>query len=302
MKTKWKNKVYVISYLFFGFATFNAHCQLNDYVSFEDVAENNNTIKINKSSKEVINKSTNSNSLNNNYGLINLELAVWYGATFSDFSDENGIRRFDAKYEIDKKNLVFAYYDNALTFDNNFFANSNRSVPMIGVGAKHDWSKKWFTKIELGRRLMIEQSDQSMFNMENGYFFSDKLLGKIVTQYDIRQDDNLLTLGAFADVKMNNWLRLESGLFHSENLTIDKTFNERFLVVPKMRWKKIELNFGVYYDIYKTPQERLNQFSGGFSHLIFPILKTLKGNAFFNYDRGFRNEITVISIGLNQKF
>lgn len=301
MKTKNKKKLYIMCCLIFGLTSFNAHCQLNDYTTFEDLVENNNTNKINKSSKEEINKSANSNSRYNNR-LINLELAVWYGATFSELSDENGLRRFDAKYEIDNKNLVFAYYDNALTFDNNFFANSNRSVPMVGVGAKHDWSKKWFTKIELGRRFMIEQSDQNMFNMENGYFFSDKLLGKIVTQYDIRQDDNLFTFGAFVDAKVNKWLRLESGLFHSENLTFNKTSNERFLVIPKMRYKKIELNFGIYYDIYKTPQESLDQFSGGFSHLIFPIYGNLKGNAFFNYDKGFRNEITVVSIGLNQKF
>ncbi|TBN06702.1 hypothetical protein EYD45_02115 [Hyunsoonleella flava] len=300
MKTKNKKKLCLMPLLALSLIIYNAHGQLSTYSSFEDFSE----IKTNtfKKSKEDEEGKRAGNNFDDNYGLINLEVALWYGATFSELADENGLRRFDAKYEINKKNLVFAYYDNALTFDNNFFANSNGNVPMIGVGAKHDWSKKWFSKVEFGRRFMIDQDDQSMFNLENGYFFSDKVLGKIVTQYDIRQDDNLLTLGAFVDLKVNKWMRLESGLFHSENLAFTNTYNERFLVIPKMRWKKVELNMGVYYDVYKLQQERLNQFSGGFSHIIFPIIKNLKGNAFFNYDKGFKNEITVVSIGLNQKF
>lgn len=230
-----------------------------------------------------------------------MEISAWYGVTFNDVENQNGIRRLDFKYEPDKKNLLFIFYDNALSFDNNFVAVVERNAPIVGVGAKHDWSKKWFTKIELGQRFLTTQDDQYLFNMENGYFFSNKFLSKLITQYDIRQDDNLLTLGGFIDFKVTNSLRLETGLFHAENLTFPDTFNQRFLVVPKFSWGKSELILGGYYDRYRLQDVSLNQFSGGYALFVFPLYKDLKGNVFFNYDKGFRNEITVISFGLNQK-
>lgn len=232
---------------------------------------------------------------------LQMEIAAWYGVTFNDAENQNGIRRLDFKYEPNKKNLLFIFYDNALSFDNNVIANVERNAPIVGIGAKHDWTKKWFSKVEIGQRFLTTQDDQYLFNMENGYFFSSKFLAKVVTQYDIRQDDNLLTLGGFIDFQVNNWMRLETGVFHADNLTFGDTYNERFLVIPKFRWKKTELILGGYYDRYQTQSESLNQFSGGFVHLVFPLVGNLKGNAFFNYDRGFRNEITVVSLGLNQK-
>lgn len=230
-----------------------------------------------------------------------IEISAWYGVTFNDTENQNGIRRFDIKYEPNSKNLLFVFYDNALAFDNNFVANVERNAPIVGLGAKHDWSSKWFSKLEVGQRFLTTQDDQHLFNIENGYFFSSKFLAKVIGQYDIRQDDNLLTLGAFVDFEVQPWMRLEAGVFHADNLTFADTYNERFLVIPKFRWKKIELIVGGYYDRYQTQAESLNQFSGGYAHIIFPLVGELRGNAFFNYDKGFRNEITVVSIGLNQK-
>lgn len=230
-----------------------------------------------------------------------VEFAAWYGVTFGDNDSQNGLRRMDVKYEPNEGNQIFVFYDNALAFDNNVIANTEPLAPIVGVGAKHDWSKKWFTKMELGRRFLTTQEDQHLFNVENGYFFSSKFLAKLITQYDIRQDDNLLTLGGFIDFAVFKNLRVEAGLFHAENLTFSETFNERFMVVPKFKIWKSELVLGAYYDRYRTIDVSLDQFSGGYALFIFPIKKELKGNLFFNYDKGFRNEITVLSFGLNQK-
>lgn len=230
-----------------------------------------------------------------------IEFAAWYGVTFGDNDNQNGLRRLDVKYEPSSGNQLFIFYDNALAFDNNTIANTERLAPIVGVGGKHDWSKAWFTKLEIGRRFLTTQDDQHLFNLENGYFFSPKLLGKLITQYDIRQDDNLLTLGGFIDFQVLENFRIETGLFHAENLTFNETFNERFMLVPKLRLGKTELVLGAYYDRYRTVDISLDQFSGGYSLFIFPIMKELKGNLFFNYDKGFRNEITVLSFGLNQK-
>lgn len=230
-----------------------------------------------------------------------VEFAAWYGVTFGDDENQNGIRRLDIKYEPNKGNQLFVFYDNALAFDNNSIARTERSAPIVGIGAKHDWSKEWFTKLELGRRFLTTQEDQHLFNMENGYFFSSKFLAKLITQYDIRQDDNLLTLGAFIDFQVLEKFRIETGLFHAENLTFRDTFNERFMIIPKLRFGKTELILGAYYDRYRAVDVSLDQFSGGYSLFIFPLVGELKGNVFFNYDKGFRNEITVLSLGLNQK-
>jgi hypothetical protein len=230
-----------------------------------------------------------------------LEFAAWYGVTFGDNENQNGIRRLDVKYEPNAGNQLFIFYDNALAFDNITIARTERLAPIVGIGAKHDWSKEWFTKLELGRRFLTTQDDQELINMENGYFFSSKFLAKLITQYDIRQDDNLLTLGAFIDFQVLDKFRIETGLFHAENLTFNDTFNERFMIIPKLRFGKTELVLGAYYDRYRTVDTSLDQFSGGYSLFIFPLAGDLRGNLFFNYDKGFRNEITVFSLGLNQK-
>ena len=232
---------------------------------------------------------------------INLELAAWYGVTFGDNENQNGLRRFDMKYQRNKENLFFVFYDNALVLDNDAVSAVERIAPIVGAGIKHDWSEKWFTKLELARRFLTTQDDQNIVNLENGYFFTKKFLGKFISQYDARQDDNLLTLGAFIDFEVLRDFRIETGLFHAENLTIAETFNERFMLVPKLKLGKTELVVAAYYDVYRTPDVDIDQFSGGYSLFIFPILKNLKGSLFFNYDKGFRNEITVLSLGVNQK-
>lgn len=234
---------------------------------------------------------------------INLELGVWHGSTFSDSNNENGIRRVDIKYQLNDENLLYTFYDNALALENKFLASIERTAPMVGVGAKHDWSKKWFTKAEVGKRFLSTEEDQLLFNMENGYFFSSRLLGKLITQYDIRQNDNLLTMGAFLEYEVFKKVRLEGGFFHSENLTLSSTFNERFLLTPKFKFKTTEFIAGVYYDRLNTADLSLNQFGGVYGLFVFPIITDLQGKLFVNYDKGFfDNDITIVSIGTNFKF
>ncbi len=301
-----KKRLLLITGLLLAFAmTSNVYGQQDTFIEntmFSDTS--NDVLALSSHSVKTTNKANEDKTVNNETSLEEpkkIEFAAWYGVTFGDNEDQNGIRRLDFKYEPNKGNQIFIFYDNALAFDNITIARTERLAPIVGIGAKHDWSKEWFTKFELGRRFLTTQDDQHLFNMENGYFFSSKFLAKLITQYDIRQDDNLLTLGAFIDFQVMEKFRIETGLFHAENLTFSDTFNERFMIIPKLRFGKTELILGVYYDRYRTIDTSLDQFSGGYSLFIFPLVGELRGNLFFNYDKGFRNEITVVSMGLNQK-
>jgi len=301
-----KKRLFQLFGLLLAFAmTSNVYGQQDPSIEntmFSDTSDD--VLALSSHSVKTITKANEDKTVNNETSLEGpkkIEFAAWYGVTFGDNEDQNGIRRLDIKYEPNKGNQIFIFYDNALAFDNNSIARTERLAPIVGIGAKHDWSKEWFTKLELGRRFLTTQDDQHLFNMENGYFFSSKFLGKLITQYDIRQDDNLFTLGAFIDFQVLEKFRIETGLFHAENLTFSDTFNERFMIIPKLRLGKTELILGVYYDRYKTIDTSLDQFSGGYSLFVFPLLGDLKGNFFFNYDKGFNNEITVVSLGLNQK-
>ncbi|MBT8255529.1 MAG: hypothetical protein KJO23_03230 [Bacteroidia bacterium] len=230
------------------------------------------------------------------------EVAAWYGLTFGETENQNGIRRLDVKYTPNSENLLYLFYDNALSLDNNRFAALERTAPIVGVGAKHDWTSQWFSKLEVGRRFLTTEEDQHLFNIENGYFFSSKLMAKLITQYDLRQNDDLITLGGFVEFEVMRNVRLETGMFHAENITLANTRNQRYQVVPKLLLGKSEFIMGVYYDRYLTQTESLNQFGGAFGLMVFPVTGDMRANLFFNYDRGFRNEITVLSFGLNQKF
>lgn len=303
-----KKRLLLLTGLLFAFSMAgNVYGQQDPLI--ENVLFSNTTSEMLALSSHFVNTTHNANNeikVDNENGAVlegpkKIEFAAWYGVTFGDNENQNGIRRLDVKYEPNKGNQLFVFYDNALAFDNIAIARTERLAPIVGIGAKHDWSKEWFTKLELGRRFLTTQDDQHLFNMENGYFFSSKFLAKLITQYDIRQDDNLLTLGAFIDFQVMEKFRIETGLFHAENLTFSDTFNERFMIIPKLRFGKTELILGVYYDRYRTIDTSLDQFSGGYSLFIFPLVNELRGNLFFNYDKGFRNEITVVSLGLNQK-
>jgi len=301
-----KKRLLLLTGLLLGFAmTGNVYGQqdpLTENIMFSDTTSA--MLALSSHSVKTMNKANEDEKVNNETSLEEpkkIEFAAWYGVTFGDNEDQNGIRRLDVKYEPNKGNQLFIFYDNALAFDNITIARTERLAPIVGIGAKHDWSKEWFTKLELGRRFLTTQDDEHLFNMENGYFFSSKFLAKLITQYDIRQDDNLLTLGAFIDFQVMEKFRIETGLFHAENLTFSDTFNERFMIIPKLRLGKTELILGMYYDRYRTVDVSLDQFSGGYSLFIFPLVGELRGNLFFNYDKGFRNEITVVSMGLNQK-
>lgn len=230
------------------------------------------------------------------------EFDAWYGFVFSEKKDQNGLRRLDFKYAPDNKNLLFVYYDNALILENANLSTTERNAPIVALGAKHDWSKKWFTKIEGGQRFLTQSDDQFLVNMENGYFFSSKLLVKLFTQYDSRQDDELITIAGFIDYELIKNLRLELGFFHSENLTFSNTFNERVMLSAKTNLNKIELLAGVYYDSFNTSTTTLNQIGGGFGLITLPVNKTLRAKFFVNHDKGFNNEITIASVGINQKF
>ena len=227
---------------------------------------------------------------------------AWYGFTFSDDKDQNGLRRLDLKYQPNAKNLLYIYYDDALILDNSTLSTIERTAPIVGAGVKHDWSKKWFSTLGAGRRFLSNSDDQHLINIENGYFFSPKLLGKFFTQYDFRQDDELLTIAGFIDYELIKKVRVELGFFHSENLTFKDIFNERVLLASKTKINNIELLGAVYYDMFNTPDTSLKQFGGGFGLITFPVVKNLRGKFFVNHDKGFNNKVTIVSIGINQKF
>lgn len=230
------------------------------------------------------------------------EIDAWYGFVFLEKKDQNGFRRLNFKYFPNNKNLLFVYYDNALILENANLSTTERNAPIMAFGSKHDWSKKWFTKIEGGKRFLTNFDDQYMVNMENGYFFSSKLLGKLFVQYDSRQDDELVTIAGFLDYEVIENIRMELGFFHSENLTFKNTFNERLILSSKAQIKKIELLAGIYYDKFNTPTTTLSQIGGAFGLVSLPIAKGLRTKFFLNHDKGFNNKITILSIGINQKF
>lgn len=230
------------------------------------------------------------------------EIGIWYGFTFSDENNQNGLRRADLKYQINEGNLAYAFYDDALALENKFLTLIEKTAPVVGAGFKHDWSKKFFSKAEIGNRFMTSEDDQLILNLENVYFFSQSFLAKLVTQYDVHQNENLFTAGGLLEYELVKDFRLEGGFFHSQNLTLSNTYNERVLFTPKLKINAFEIIGGAYYDSFHTPDMSLGQFGGAYGLLVFPVIPNLQGKLFFNYDKGFFNDdATIISLGTNLK-
>jgi hypothetical protein len=230
------------------------------------------------------------------------EIGIWYGFTISNDNNQNGLRRADLKYQINEGNLAYAFYDDALALENKFLTLIEKTAPVVGAGFKHDWSKKFFTKAEIGNRFLRTEDDQLILNLENVYFFSQSFLAKLVTQYDVHQNENIFTAGGFLEYELLTDFRLEGGFFHSENLTLDNTFNERILITPKLKIKAFEIIGGAYYDSFHTPDLSLGQFGGAYGLFVFPIIPNLQGKVFFNYDKGFfDDDATIVSLGTNLK-
>ena len=236
-------------------------------------------------------------------GTKKFEAGAWYGLVFSNGDTDHGLRRTELKYQPNSRNLLFAFYDNALILENKFLASMESTAPIVGVGIKHDWNEKWFSKIDLGYRFLSLEDDQQLYSLENVYFISDKSLVKLITQFDVRQNDDLLTLGLFFEQLILRNTRLEIGFFHSENLTLPDTYNERIMLSGKVLLSKSELLLGTYYDILNTQSVSISQYGGAYGIFVFPISDNLKGKLFANYNQGFFvDEVMIFSLGADLKF
>ncbi|NND08588.1 MAG: tetratricopeptide repeat protein [Saprospiraceae bacterium] len=231
------------------------------------------------------------------------EVEGWYGINENNAGFEQGLRRMHVQYQFNNRDLIYILFDNSLILDNSFLASVERIAPLYAAGFKYGWNDKLFSKIEIGRRDFQEIPDQALINLETNYFFSNRLIGKLILQFDDRQTEQLGLLGISVDLGISDHISIEGTFYHNENFTIDQTFNRRYQLSGKLLVKNFELVLGGYYDTLQNADVAFQQPAGMFAISTFPLYKKLKGKLFFNYDRGFfNNNNTVGALGLNYNF
>ena len=231
------------------------------------------------------------------------QIEGWYGINSNNARTESGVRRVHLQYQLNNRNLIYILYDNSLILDNSFLATTERVAPLVAAGAKFGWNSKLFTKLEFGHRYFTNLPNQTLVNLETNYFFSARIIAKLILQYDDRQLERLGLLGIALDLGFSKHLSLEATFYHNENFIASDIFNRRYQVSGKLLIENFELVVGAYYDQLNIMDTRQEKLTGAFAISTFPIYKGLKGKLFFNHDQGFfENKNTVGAIGLNYNF
>ena len=231
------------------------------------------------------------------------QIEGWYGFNQSATEFGHGLRRMQLQHQFNNRHLIYLLYDNSLILDNTFLANTERIAPLMAVGAKYGWNSKIFTKLELARRTFMTLPNQTLINFETNYFFTSTAIGKLILQYDDRQDEQLGLLGLALDFGLTKYLSVEVSVFHNQNFRLITSSNRRYQLSSKLFVNNFELVLGGYFDHLQTFDTNDQRFSGMFAISTFPIYKKLKGKLFLNYDRGFfENSQSIAALGLNYHF
>lgn len=228
-------------------------------------------------------------------------LSVWYGLTENLDTYRHGFRRADLKYQLNDNTTIYSYYDNSLLLDNSFIGQ-DKLASLFAVGIKHGWTDKLFSKFEMGNRIFRDSKNQLLVNLENGYFFSPAVLGKLIVQYDLRGDESYGTISGGLDVEIFPKTRIEAMVYYTQNMQIPEINNRRVVIGPKILLNHVELVTGMYLDRIHDREFSASQVSGFYALSRISLTPRFEGHLLYNYDKGFfQNSATVYSLGVTYK-
>lgn len=224
-------------------------------------------------------------------------LTAWHGTTKTREGYSHALRRVEFTFLPNDKILLYGGYDNTLVLQNVLLRISEANAPYLFTGAKYGISKKWHSKFEVGYRLMDTRPDQKLYNLENIFFVTQKLLLISTVLFDDRKTEHLTTAGLTAEYALLPGFRLSGSYYHSFHLDMKDMSNKRIVLSPKFSYHQVELTCGIWYDQLLTGENNDQKITGGYGLLAFPIIDRLDGKILSQLDSGFDGEKSMLISG-----
>ncbi|MFQ5559961.1 MAG: tetratricopeptide repeat protein [Nitrospinota bacterium] len=151
-----------------------------------------------------------------------IEISFWAGYTSS--TEALGIRSAELGGWYDQNQKIWARYDNALSLDNPGLVRNGEQIPSFFLGGLRNWGKIFTTRLEVGRRDLLEGVNQFLFEGEQVVYLdggrSLKVGGFIGPRDDNRTDLNVYT---GPGIPLSSKSRMEPKFFYTKTGGIDET-------------------------------------------------------------------------------
>lgn len=229
------------------------------------------------------------------------ELTPWAGLSNIYDKTNFGLRRLDAFYRLGENDLLFAYYDNSIRFENQFFSINGIHAPQVGLGYTHRWNRRWGSGLTLADRLVPDESNAFLIRFEQEFYLNDHLRLEGGLQYDKTASQQLGLYSVSLEKRWSPLFSLEINYFYTDQDRGSKD-TDRLLLVPKFRFAKgTELDIGYYAFLFDRPEGRQQSFEGIFFTLKQPLSQAMNLRFLFHNQSQGQEDLVSTALGLTVK-
>jgi tetratricopeptide (TPR) repeat protein len=231
-----------------------------------------------------------------------LEIGILGGVSDAEGKSRLGLRRIEAFYRNHRKNLIFAFYDNALSFENLELVQLSKSTSQVGLGNSYSWNKYFNSTLTLASR-SITGGDENMIRIDqNIYPIATMRIQAGLSYHDLSNDSQTMVYSLGLEQRLSEIFSLEVQYFNTQNSTIDQS-SHRYIISPKIRLSaKIFLNASGYFTIQDQEGTKSNGAQGLLTQLQFPLARQISGRFLFHYQREDHANIQSAALGVNCAF
>ena len=229
-----------------------------------------------------------------------LVLGTWIGISEIENNFKIGIRRVDAFYQYNKKNLLYAFFDNALTFENFEFLVGDRNAPLIGLGNVRTWNDYLLTSLSYAQRFQsISENDHIIQLEQQVQLFPDLGLQLGYSYHDLSNEMNIHVYQIGLEDKLTEYLSIQVHYFHSQHADPGTKIN-RWMITPKLNFQSsLTINSSIYYTRSSSGENSDEEQTGIVSQIEFPISHQLTGKVLIQVQREPMHTSRNLALGLN---
>ena len=229
-----------------------------------------------------------------------LVLGTWMGISEIENNFKLGIRRVDAFYQYNKKNLLYTYFDNALTFENFEFLVGDRNAPLIGLGNVHTWNDYFLTSLSYAQRFQsVSDNDQIIQLEQHVQLFPDLGIQFGYSYHDLSNDMNIHVYQIGLEDKLTEYLSIQVHYFHSQHAGPGTKIN-RWMITPKLNFQSsLTINSSIYYTRSSSGENSDEEQTGVVSQIEFRISQQLTGKVLIQVQREPMHTSRNLALGFN---
>ena len=231
------------------------------------------------------------------------EITPWVGISKTGSNTKSGIRRIDLFYNASSSILLYGYWDNSLSFENNFLLQSGQEANLFGIGSAIGWNKRTSTNVRLSHWNLPAQNDLWDVRIEQNFYLTNRWRVQIGGQQVFANVPESRILSFTNEISFSDHFNLEASIFsnHNYNNASDIT---TVSVVPKYFFgNNIELLTGlVVWNGDDNDGQSGISFKGVYGMLSFPVIDNLFTRIIYVRQQEINNDTESLALGISLKF